>query len=102
MPNRYLCDVLEEMRVANKTRNYSYLKGLIEEVQVIGNRMEAGLYDKLSYFELQKEISKLKNDRNALKQQVETLTVKKKTLQSQISQTTKKLNSSNTNNKGRK
>lgn len=102
MPNRYLCDILEEIRVANKTRNYSYLKGLVEEVQVIGNRMEAGLYDKLTYFELLKEISKLKNARNALKQSVETLTIKEKTLQSQISQTAKKLNSSNTSNKGRK
>ena len=103
MPNRYLCDVLEEMRVANKTRNYSYLKGLIEEVQHAGNRMEAGLYDKKTYFglleeikELKTNVSKLKNDRNSLKQQVEALSVKKKTLEKQISKATHNVKSSNT------
>lgn len=84
MPHRYLCEVLDEMRLANKTRNFSYIEGLIEEVQLMGNRMEAGLYDKLTYFELIQEISKLKNDRNSFKQQVEALSVKKKTLQQQI------------------
>jgi len=44
-PNRSLCDVLEEMRTCDKTKNYSYLKGLIEEVQTMGNRMEAALCD---------------------------------------------------------
>lgn len=44
-PNRTLCEVLEEMRTCDKTKNYSYLKGLIEEVQTMGNRMEAALED---------------------------------------------------------
>ena len=43
--NRNLCEVIEEMRMCDKTRNYSYLKGLIEEVQSMGNRMEAVLED---------------------------------------------------------
>ncbi len=47
MPNRTLCNVLDEMRKANKTRNYSSLLGLIEEAQSMGNRMESALYDKL-------------------------------------------------------
>jgi hypothetical protein len=45
-PNRTLCEVLEEMRMCHKTRNYSYLMGLIEEVQSLGNRMESSLGDK--------------------------------------------------------
>ena len=44
-PNRTLCDVLNEMRKACKTLNFSYMKGLIEEVQTLGNRMEAKLSD---------------------------------------------------------
>ena len=46
MPNRYICDVLEEMRKAYKTRNFSYLPGLIEEAQTMANRMEASLGEK--------------------------------------------------------
>lgn len=44
-PSRTLCEVLEEMRMCDTTKNYSYLKGLIEEVQTMGNRMEAALED---------------------------------------------------------
>ena len=44
--HRYLCDVLEEMRTADKGKNYSYMAALIEEVQVLGNRMEAALEEK--------------------------------------------------------
>lgn len=43
--NRTLCDILGEMRKCDETRNYSYLPGLIEEVQSAGNRMEAALSD---------------------------------------------------------
>lgn len=46
MPNRYLCTVLEEMRTCHKTRNFSYLIGLIEEAQVLAERMESALSDK--------------------------------------------------------
>lgn len=45
---RTLCEVLEEMRKCVKTLNFSYLLGLIEEAQVLGNRMESGLGDKHS------------------------------------------------------
>ena len=41
--DRTMCDVLEEMRTASKTKNFSYIDGLIEELQSMGNRMEAGL-----------------------------------------------------------
>jgi hypothetical protein len=49
MPHRYICTVLEEMRKCYKTRNFSYLLGLIEEVQGMGERMEAALAEKADY-----------------------------------------------------
>lgn len=49
MPNRYLCTVLQEMRTCYKTRNFSYLLGLIEEAQVMGDRMESALGEKSDY-----------------------------------------------------
>jgi hypothetical protein len=49
MPNRYLCDVLEEMRKCHKTRNFAPLLGLIEEAQTLANRMEAGLGERRDY-----------------------------------------------------
>ena len=45
MPNRFVCDVLKEMRKCNETRNYGHLPGLIEEAQTMFNRMEARLED---------------------------------------------------------
>jgi len=41
--NRTMCEVLDEMRKCNELRNYSALLGLIEEVQIMGNRMESPL-----------------------------------------------------------
>jgi hypothetical protein len=66
MPNRYLCTVLEEMRSCLKTHNFSYLDSLIEEAQILGNRMEAALYDV-------SDIKEYSERRHKLKQQVEKL-----------------------------
>ena len=52
--NRTLCDVLEEMRKCDKTRNYAPMSALIEEVQIMGNRMEAKLADRKDYYKLAK------------------------------------------------
>jgi len=49
MPERYMCAVLDEMRAMHKTRNYSGLLGLIEEVQTMANRMEAAIGEKDNY-----------------------------------------------------
>ena len=68
MLNRTVCDVLREMRTAHETNNYSYLLGLIEEVQSMANRMEAGLWDQTEVDGLRKEHSKLKQDINNLEQ----------------------------------
>jgi hypothetical protein len=73
MPNRYVCDVLEEIRKCYETRNFSGLLGLIEEVQTLVNRMEAGLrdYSDAGYNEdriadIKKELKELKKEKRKL------------------------------------
>ena len=75
MINRMLCDVLEEMRGCTKTMNFSYLLGLIEEVQTLGNRMEAKLYDIKDYDRLYKDIKELKKKKKELEEKVEILEI---------------------------
>ena len=75
--NRTWCEVLEEMRKADKTRNYSYLQGLIEELQTYGNRMESGLSD-------MKDLREGQEKRNELKKEIRELEKKKKLLTSEI------------------
>ena len=75
--HRYLCDVLEEMRVADKGRNYSYLGALIEEVQVLGNRMEAALGEK-------QDCEFYHDKANALKEEFEKLKAEKEKLTAQV------------------
>ena len=43
--NRYVCEVLEEMRTCTKTLNFALIPSLIEEVQLMVNRMEMALHD---------------------------------------------------------
>ena len=73
MPNRLLCAVLDEMRECVKTTNFSYLPGLIEEAQSLGNRMEAHLYDIKDFNRLNKDIKDLKKEKKKLKEEVEEL-----------------------------
>lgn len=63
---RTLCDVLQEMRKAYETRNFSYLLGLIEEAQSMGSRMEGAL-------EAQNNIQELEEIRSILKKQIKEL-----------------------------
>jgi len=79
-PNRTLCDVLNDMRKCNETRNYTILIGLVEEAQILGNRMEAGLGDKHDVksrterlAELKKEVKELAAQKKKLKADVEEL-----------------------------
>lgn len=72
-PSRTLCAVLDEARQCCKTANYSYLPGLLEEIQVLGNRMEAALEDagtlenmRNQRKELEKEIKKLRKEKEVL------------------------------------
>lgn len=57
-PNRTICDVLEELRQCYKTRNFSYMPGLVEEAQSMANRMEAALWDQ-SDLKSRKELVKM-------------------------------------------
>ena len=75
--NRTLCDVLEEMRKTVKTLNFSYLLSLIEEVQSMGNRMEAGLYDKNDYEQLLEDREELNNEVKEIKKELKELKKKK-------------------------
>jgi peptidoglycan hydrolase CwlO-like protein len=72
--------VLEEMRDLSKTRNYGAMDGLIEEVQSMVNRMEAALYDQsdIESFqkkasELNRELKKLRKERDELKEEIAAL-----------------------------
>jgi cell shape-determining protein MreC len=71
MPNRLLCTVFDEMRECVKTSNFSYLSGLIEEAQSLGNRMESHLYDIKDLNRLHKDIKALKKKKKKLKEEVE-------------------------------
>lgn len=73
MPNRYICDVLEEMRKCLVTNNFSYLGGLIEEAQSMANRMESTIQDvgdiehyKQQRSKLRKEVMELRKEKGIL------------------------------------
>lgn len=69
MPNRTLCSVLEEMRKAYETRNFSYLIGLIEEAQSMGNRMESKLWDQKDFERAKEDHSRIKSELKELKKE---------------------------------
>ena len=68
-PNRYLCEVLDEMRKCFKTCNFSYLPGLIEEAQTLANRMEAKLNDMSDHKILLEERDTLNKEVQELREQ---------------------------------
>ena len=71
--NRTLCSVLEDMRKCSQTMNFSPLLSLIEEAQILGNRMEAALTD-------QKDIKTMHEERSKLKAEIMKLRLEKKSL----------------------
>lgn len=85
MPNRVICDVFIEMRKCVETQNYSYLPGLIEEAQVLANRMEAALHDygdiARSYYDSQSD--KKREVRN-LRMEIKCLTARAEELKCAI------------------
>ena len=96
MTHRYICDVIEEARKCFETRNFSYILGLLEEIQTLANRMESNLYaskemrewDEGKYEkmkkqrkDLEKEINKLvfesielENKRDKIKEETDSVT----------------------------
>ena len=75
--DRTMCDALEEMRKASKSKNYSYLDGLIEEVQSMGNRMEAGLERYGSMGQAEVRVAELKSELKELETECHRLKLKK-------------------------
>lgn len=61
-PARTACAVIEEMRDCFKTLNFSVLLSLMEELQVIASRMEAGLERKNNINDAEDYIRKLKKE----------------------------------------
>jgi len=68
-PNRMMCTVLEEMRECCKQLNFRPIPALIEEAQILANRMEAGLEDHKDCRTVHEELAKLKILRKELKQE---------------------------------
>jgi len=76
--NRYVCDVLDEMRTSVKTLNFAMIPSLIEEVQTMANRMEMALSDLKDLKLLKEDIVDKKEELEALKDQIKNLEKKKK------------------------
>ena len=83
-PNRYICDVLKEMRECIKTANFSYLSGLIEEAQTMANRMEAALTDAKDIRELAEDRSKKNKEMKVLYEEIKKLEERKEQLEKDI------------------
>ncbi len=77
-PNRTMCEALREMRECYKTYNFAPIAGLIEEVQSMGNRMEAALSDKHDLGSARKRYKELKKEIVKLEREVEKLRGKEK------------------------
>ena len=78
--HRTLCDVLDEMRACWKTRNFAPMKGLIEEAQGMGNKMEASLYEikdlkklREQYLQARRDVKNLEEEKASLEAKVERL-----------------------------
>ena len=79
--NRSLCSVLEDMRTCFKTYNFSPMLGLIEEAQVMGNRMEAALEDGHDIEMAAERRAELKKKLKVLKKEIADLEARKKELE---------------------
>jgi len=74
---RYLCDILTDMRKMHETHNYSYMSGLIEELQYRANRMEKAIEDL-------NDIKYQENRRTELKAEIKVLRAKKRELKTEV------------------
>ena len=68
--NRYICDVLEEMRTCTKTLNFAIIPSLIEEVQIMANRMEMALSDMKDLERLKENIHEKKEELKELEKKI--------------------------------
>ena len=68
--NRYVCEVLEEMRTCTKTLNFAVIPSLIEEVQTMVNRMEMALSDMKDLESLKEGIVEKKEELKVLEKKI--------------------------------
>jgi len=73
-PNRVMCSVLDEMRglikhAVKHERQKQLLLSMVEECQIMGNRMEASLSDAKDIKSLYKKRKELRNEVNKLKEE---------------------------------
>lgn len=78
-PSRTYCAVLEDMRACYKTCNFGAMPGLIEELQILGKRMEARIDTQNDYFELRDKIRIEKETLTRLEKEVKLYTEIKET-----------------------
>jgi len=71
--NRNMCEVLDEIRALDKSKNYSSLMSLVDEIQSMANRMEAKLNDIKDFNYMKEEKTKLKKQIKKLKEKLEEL-----------------------------
>ena len=71
--NRTMCDVLKDMRKCAETLNFAPMGGLIEEVQIMGNKMEAGLEDKKDLIRMNEEWSELRKKLKEARKELEDI-----------------------------
>lgn len=74
MGGRIICYILDDIRSCHKTRNYSYLPGLIEELQYRANRMEDRLERVSNYERLERRLTGLKAEIKELEAKKEEMT----------------------------
>ena len=79
-PHRTLCTLLDELRDCYKTRNFSYMMGLIEEAQSMGDRMESSIDYKKDIERYHREAKEAYEEREKLQEEVKKLEKKKKKL----------------------
>lgn len=79
MLHRTVCEVFEEMRKADQTKNYSGMLALIEEAQGMANRMEAKLWAQNDLKRLRKAYKRLSKKKKKLQKKVNRLEGKEDT-----------------------
>ena len=70
LPSRFICTVLDEMRTCIKTLNFSYLESLIEEAQILANRMESSLDDVDCLERLRENVKDLETQKKSLRKEI--------------------------------
>ena len=87
LPARVACDVLHELRLCHRTRNYAPVKGLAEELQMMFDRMESALEEYGSDYggigRVQTDVQELKRERRKLKAELHKLRTERGELRDQ-------------------